>query len=172
MSFPPGFSTRRDFSSVSPPRRIQNHIVIMQDCFEIVFLVIDDNIRTEALHPIEIRRARCRRDDRAKMLRQLNCKCSYATGARVDENFLPCLQVRSFDQRLPGGQADQRDGSRFFHGELFWLNRHGIFFDRNEFRESTDSIFVRPRIDLVARLESPHVAIRLGRRLRPDHCPK
>ena len=38
----------------------------------------------------------------------------------------------------------------------FGLIRYGIFSYRNEFRESTDSILIRPRIDLVARLESPH----------------
>ena len=70
--------------------------------------------------------------------------------------FVPSLQVRSFDQCLPGGQADQRDRSGLFHGELLWLIRYGIFSYRNEFRESTDSILIRPRIDLVARLESPH----------------
>src|SRR6266700_3563387 len=128
----------------------------MQDVFEIVFPVIDDHICTQALHPLEIRRARGRRDDRTKMLRQLNGNCSYTTGARVDEHFLPCLQIRSFNQHLPGGQADQRDGSRFFHGEVFWLLRHGIFLYRNEFRESTDAIVVWPRIDLVAWLEAPH----------------
>ena len=74
----------------------------------------------------------------------------------MDEDFLSLLQVRSFDQHLPGGQAHQRNGSRFFHGESFGLDRHGIFIHRNEFRESTDSIFIWPRIDLVARLESPH----------------
>src|SRR2546423_3600995 len=135
---------------------IQNHIVIMQDFFEIVFPVIDDNICTQALHPLEIRRARCRRDDRTKMLRQLNGNGSYTTGACMDEHFLPCRKLRSFDQHLPGGQADQRDGSRFFHGEVFWLLRHGIFLDRNAFRERPDAIVVWPRIDLVAWLESLH----------------
>ena len=128
----------------------------MQDCFEIVFSVIDDNICTEVLHPIDIGSARCRSYNRTKMLRQLNCKRSYTTRPSVDENFLPSLQVRFFDQRLPSGQADQRDGSRFFHAEFFWLIRHGILFYGDEFRESTDSILIRPRIDLVARLESPH----------------
>jgi hypothetical protein len=74
----------------------------------------------------------------------------------VNQNFLPCLQVGSFDQRLPSGQADQWDGSRLFHGESLWLDRHSIFSYGNEFSESTDSILIGPRIDLVAWLESPH----------------
>src|SRR5947209_18493497 len=58
---------------------IQNHIVILQDFFETVFPVIDDQICTEALHPLEIRRARWRRDDRAKLLRMLKANSSYPT---------------------------------------------------------------------------------------------
>jgi hypothetical protein len=61
------------------------------------------------------------------MLRQLNRECSDTARARVDENLLPFLQVGSLDQRLPSGQADQRDGSRFFHVEFLGHNRDGIF---------------------------------------------
>src|SRR5438045_2977051 len=90
------------------------------------------------------------------MLGQLNGNGSDTTGARVNEHFMPCRKLRSFDQHLPGGQADQRDGSRFFHSEVFGLLRHGIFLDCNAFRERPDAIVVWPRIDLVAWLESPH----------------
>src|SRR4051812_475319 len=89
------------------------------------------------------------------MFRQLNRKCAYATGTRLNENFLPFLQIGFFNQCLPGGQANQRDGSRFFHAEVLWLNRHGIFLQSNEFRESTDSVVIWPRIDLIADLKSP-----------------
>src|SRR5207247_4953282 len=71
---------------------------------------------------------------RADVLRQLNGKCAHTTRARVDENFLSLFQTPSLDQRLPSGQADHGDGSRFFHGECFGLDRHVIFFDRNELR--------------------------------------
>src|SRR6266702_3202639 len=60
---------------------IQHHIVILQDVFEIVFPVIDDQICTQALHPLEIRRARGRRADRTKLLGQLNGNCSNTTPA-------------------------------------------------------------------------------------------
>ena len=79
--------------------------------------------------------------------------------------FCPLLQVRFFDQHLPSGQGDERDGSRFFHGEFFWLIRHGIFFYRNEFRESTDPIYICPRVNLITGLESPHS------RSDPDYDP-
>src|SRR5438128_11807093 len=98
-------------------------------------------------------------------LSQLNGKCAHTTRTRVDENLLSLFQIRSFDQRLPGGQADQGDGSRFFHGECFGLDRHVILFDRTEFRECTDSPVSRARIDFVAGLESTHS------RSDPDHDP-
>ena len=83
----------------------------------------------------------------------------------MDENFLSLFQTRSLDQRLPGSQANQGDGRRFFHGEGFGLDRHVIFFDRDELRECTDSPVSRTRIDLVAGLESAHS------RSDPDHDP-
>ncbi len=137
MSFPPGFSTW------SP-----------KDGCEIVLAVIDDDICPEGFDPIEIRRTRCRSDDRSHVLRQLDRKCPYSAGARVDQDFLSLLQIRSFDQHLPRVQAYQRDGGRFFHSECFGLDRHGIFIYRDEFRECTDSILIWSRIDLIARLES------------------
>ena len=162
MSFPPGFSTLQGFFERLLAQAVHDDVVVAQDLFEIVLLVVDDDIRAEALHQIDVRGARRRRHGRADVLGELDCKCSHAAGAGVDEDFLSLLQVRSFDQRLPGGQADQRDGSRFFHGERLRLDRHVVFVHRDEFRESTDPILMRPRIDLVAGLESPHARSDLG----------
>ena len=92
------------------------------------------------------------------MLHQLNGNGSYTTRACVDEHFLSRRKLRSFDQHLTGGQADQRDGSRFFHAEFFGLLRYSIFFDRNVFRESPDAIGICPRIDLVSWLETLHLS--------------
>jgi hypothetical protein len=90
------------------------------------------------------------------MLCELNGKRSDAPGARLDENLLPLLKIRFFDQRLPSRQANQRDGSSFFHGESFWFYRQGSFFDRNKFSESTHSKVIRPGIDLITRFEVAH----------------
>jgi len=38
----------------------------------------------------------------------------------------------------------------------FGFDRQGIFLYRNELRESSDRSVIGPRIDLIARLESPH----------------
>ena len=81
----------------------------MQHGLKIVLLVVNHNIRAEAFYQIAVRRACCRRDGRANVLRQLNRKCAHATGARLNKNFLPFLQIRFFNQRLPGGQAHQRN---------------------------------------------------------------
>src|SRR5437899_12036680 len=98
-------------------------------------------------------------------LSQLNGKCAHTTRTRVDENLLSLFQIRSFDQRLPGGQADQGDGSRFFHRECFGFDRHVVFVDRNALREGADSPVSRPRIDFVVWRESTHA------RSDPDHDP-
>ena len=74
----------------------------------------------------------------------------------MDQNFLPFLQLRLFDERLPSGQADQRDGSRFLHREALGFDRQVIFAYCDELRECPDSVLVRSCIHLVAGLESPH----------------
>jgi hypothetical protein len=59
------------------------------------------------------------------------------------------------------------DGSRFFHGECFGLDRHVIVFDRPEFRECTDSPVSRPRINFVPGFESAYSRSDSDR--PPDH---
>ena len=90
------------------------------------------------------------------MLRQLNGERPHAAGTRVDEDSLPLLQVGALDQHLPGGQPHQRDGRGLFHGEVLRLHGHIRFIHGNELGERPDPILMRPRIDLVARLEPPH----------------
>ena len=85
--------------------------------------------------------------------------------------FCPFPQVGSFDQHLPGGQTHQRDGRGVFHAESLWLDRHGIFTHRYEFRESADAIFLGPRIDLVAGLES-RTLNPTRTTTQPTHCPE
>ncbi len=165
MSFPPGFSTRRDFSSIVLAQAVQNHIVIMQDSFEVVFRVIDDDIGPEALHQIQIAVL--------VVVATVAPRCFASWIANVPtppepawmRTFCPFFRSRSFDQDLPGSQADQRDGSRFFHRQVLWLDRHIVLIHRNEFRERADPVFIRPRIDLVAGLEPPHTRSDL------DHDP-
>src|SRR6266536_5568536 len=135
---------------------IQNYIAIAQDLFERLLLVIDRDICTETPDQVDIRRTRCRSHGCTNMLRELNGEGSHAARARVDQNFLPFLQFRLFDERLPSGQADQGDGSRFLHRQALGFNRQVIFAYRDELRECPDSVLVRSCVHLVAGLETPH----------------
>ena len=83
----------------------------------------------------------------------------------ASQDLLSWLQTRSFDQRLPGSQTHQGNGSRLRHGEGFGLDRQIGFVDGNEFRECANSPVRRPRIDLVAGAESTHA------RSDPDDDP-
>src|SRR5712691_11500883 len=75
MSCPPGFSTRRDFSSVT----MQDNVVVTEDVCEVFLLVIDHDVGPEASDQIDVGRARRRRHRRADVLRQLNGKCAHTT---------------------------------------------------------------------------------------------
>ena len=75
----------------------------------------------------------------------------------MDENLLSGLEIRPIDQCLPRGQADQRYRSRRLHGEFSRLESHIVFPHCDEFREGDDSSSVRPRLQLVAGLEIPHI---------------
>ena len=73
----------------------------------------------------------------------------------MDQDLLPFSQIGFLDQRLPGGQAHQGDGSRFLHGEVLRFQRHVGFVYGNELCERADPAIARPSIDLVTRLELP-----------------
>ena len=69
--------------------------------------------------------------------------------------FCPFFSLAQLDQHLPGGQTNQRDGSRFLHAEVLGLQRHVGFVHGDEFRERPDPAIARPSIDLVTRFELP-----------------
>ena len=71
------------------------------------------------------------------------------------KTFCPGFRFASFEQCLPGGEADERNGSRFFHAEFSRFDRHVGFVHGDEFREGADPVLVRSRIDLVTGLEAP-----------------
>ena len=59
MTCPPGLSTRSDFERLSA-QGVEDNVVIAHDGFEIILLVVDDDVCSEALHPLDVRRARGR----------------------------------------------------------------------------------------------------------------
>lgn len=60
-------------------------------------------------------------------------------GFRIPRDLLSSLQSCFLDQPLPGGQANEGDGRRFFHGDGFGLEREVRFLDRDAFGERTDA---------------------------------
>ena len=76
---------------------MQNNVVVTEDVCEVLVLVIDHDVGSEVSDQIHVARARGRRHRRADVLCQLNGKGAHTTRARVDENFLPFLEMRSFD---------------------------------------------------------------------------
>ena len=135
---------------------VQHHVVVAQDILEVLRLVVDDDVRTQALHERDIGRAGRRGDGRAQMPGQLDGKGAHAAGACLDEDLLPLLQPGLLDERLPGRQGHQGNGSGFFHREAAGFQRQRGFLDRDEFSERADPQIVRSRIDLVPGLEQPH----------------
>jgi hypothetical protein len=69
--------------------------------------------------------------------------------------FCSCFRFALTINALPSSQADQRNGTRFFHGKFLRHHRHAIFIHRNQFREATDSILAWPPINPIANLEPP-----------------
>lgn len=63
---------------------VQGYVVALQDAFEVIFPVVDDNIGTEALHPVDVGGAGGGGYSGPEMLRQLNGK-----GARGDPTGKP-----------------------------------------------------------------------------------
>ncbi len=106
--------------------------------------------------PVHVLRARGRRHRRPDVLCQLDCESADTARACLDKHLLPFLQACFLDQRLPGGQSDQRDGGRLRHREVPRLGRNRTFLDRDQLGERTDSIRVRPRIHFVTGFETPH----------------
>ena len=130
-----------------------------------LLLVVDQDIRTEGLHQLEARGA-CRDSHRrAQMFRQLDGEGADTAGARLDEDLLPGLQLGHLDECLPSGQANQRNGSRFFHAECCRLDRHIAFVHGDEFCEGPNPVLIRSRIDLVAGFEAPHLRAHLDHKV-------
>ena len=90
------------------------------------------------------------------MFGQLNRKRADAARPCLDKYLLPLLETRLLDERLPGGQSNQRDGGRLLHRQVLGFLRDRIFFDRDQLGERPDAILVLSRIDLVTGFQSAY----------------
>ena len=61
----------------------------------------------------------------------------------MDEHLLTWLQVGLLDQRLPGGEGDQRQRGGLGHGQSGRLGRDVVLVDGDEFGERADAAFPR-----------------------------
>ena len=153
MSFP--WFQHPDLFRVFSAQGVEHDVVVIHDGVEIAGAVVDDDVRTESRHPVDVRGARCRGHAGTEMLGQLNRDGSQAAGAGMDENLLTRLQIGSFDKGLPRGQSDEGEGCRLLHGEPGRLERgESSCVIEIELGEGADSILVRPGVDLVSGLEA------------------
>ena len=70
--------------------------------------------------------------------------------------MLAGLQVRSLDERLPGGQGDEGHRGRLGHGEVGGLDREIVLVHGDALGEGADAAVARSRVDLVAHAEAGH----------------
>ena len=119
-------------------------------------LVVDHDIRAQALHERDVSCAGGGSHGGAQLLGQLDRKRAHAARARLDEDLLTSLELGLLDQGLPGRQTDQGNGCCLLHREVPGLDRHRVFLDGNELGERPDAEVIGPGIDLVAHLELTH----------------
>ncbi|MNT23750.1 hypothetical protein D3C72_1591830 [compost metagenome] len=91
------------------------------------------------------------------MFCKLDGKRADTAGTGLNEDLLAWLDLAHFDQRLPGGQSDQRDRGGFLHGEACRFQREVCGIDRNQLCKGACPEIARTGVDLVARLELPHI---------------
>ncbi len=99
---------------------------------------------------------------RAEMLGELDHGRSEAAGPGVDENFLTGLDLRPFDQDLPGSQGDQWYRAGLGHGQGGRLERDVILVDRDVLGEGADAKVPGAGEHLVAHLEAADAGADLG----------
>ena len=96
------------------------------------------------------------------MLGELDDGGPQPSGAGVDENLLPGLDVCLLDQDLPGGQRDQRDGGGLMQRQSGRLERDVVFVDGDVLGEGPDAKVAGACEHLVADGEAADVGADLG----------
>ena len=67
--------------------------------------VVDDLVNTEAAQKIGVSRRGCANDSRAPPLPELDSDMADPARRGMDEQRLPCLELRYLEERLPGGEG-------------------------------------------------------------------
>src|SRR5438309_12121891 len=100
--------------------------------FQILCVVVDDNICSETPDQFGILCARCGRDRRTEMFGELNRNRSDTTGASLNKNLLAAVHFAELDQSLPCCQGYQGDRCGFCHIQVPGLQCNGSFIDGDE----------------------------------------
>src|SRR5207237_8978245 len=88
---------------------VENDVVVAEEVFEAIRLVVDDHIRAQCAYELRVPRPDGRGDGCAELLGELDGEGADASGTGVDEHFLARAQAGDLDKRLPGGESHERD---------------------------------------------------------------
>ncbi|MNC37478.1 hypothetical protein D3C75_860450 [compost metagenome] len=135
---------------------VQHHVEIAQLVCKILLFVIDDHIRPECFHPFDIRRAGGGRNVGAEVFGELDSKRADTAGSGMNQHLLAFFHLGGLNQRLPGRQEGQGDGSRFGHIEIRGFQRERVFVHGDQFSKRPDPCLGRTCIDFISWLESLH----------------
>src|ERR1700722_1251191 len=141
------------FHEVLAAERVQHEVVAGEDLGEVLFGVVDDNVGSEVADEWLGVAGSGGRHMRPEVLGELDHSGPQPTGAGVDQNLLPGLDLSLLDQDLPGGQSDQRDGGGLMQSKRGRLECDVVLVDRDVLGEGPDAQVAGAGIDLVADLE-------------------
>src|SRR5262252_7081435 len=93
-----------------PADRVKDGVAIFRHFSEILRVVVDDFIGSEAAHIVAVRRARGGDHMRADMLGELNGEAGDAARPALDEDGLPALELQRILDRAQGREPGERQG--------------------------------------------------------------
>src|ERR1700730_1990001 len=96
---------------------VENYVVAFRAFGEILFRVIDDVIRAERSHKIDILRTADTGHIRAERLGDLHREGSHTSRRAVDQDLLTGLNFSLITKRLQSGDARDVDRSRLFKSD-------------------------------------------------------
>ena len=96
------------------------------------------------------------------MLGDLDGKGTNTARTGMDQNFVAFFEITLGDQRLPRGQASQRDRGRLFMGNVSGLDRQFVFLNARKFCNGTSIHLVGAGEHLIANFDAFHILTNLN----------
>src|SRR4030088_340083 len=97
---------------------VENYIVTFRAFSEILFRIIDDTIRAERSHKIDISRTADTGHIRTERLGDLHCECSHSSRSAIDQDLLTGLNLSLVATRLQSCDARDVNRSRLFKSDV------------------------------------------------------